>query len=913
MRFRNSTIFYQLSNGLKVILLPLDNHNSVAFDICYHAGSRHDDPYCTGSAHFCEHLMFTGTNTNNKRFSANFPTSGFECNATTSKDRTHYFSSLFQGSLERLIYLEADRLKNLSTAINDNKIAVEKSIIINEWSEKHGRSLNTSVYDQINKYICRGTFYEWPILGWKKDIQAMSGSDIMSFIHNYYNVKNCSICIVGGFKSENATSWIEQYFGSISQATNPSNNLASEIFTYNNLTSNEQLEIKADSRFQYLILTWSIPTQLINQSIAMDVLCSLLGDQSTGILQKKLLSSNLEIRQISVEHSLREYNSQFQINICHKSRKDSEEIIHRVFNLLNEAMDNMFNDHEIQSFIDKYLIKKYLQMSAIAHQEGLASALNRYQSLTGSWKNFFHHLDNTYSINRAQINFLLKSFISNPYLMTKVGKVKKTTCFSPKTLPTKKSKSTSLIQQEPTSNNLPDINSNTLHQYPQLIYSEHTKKVKSFTVKRYDFPISALTITASKGWVNMDNLCDSARFFEAVSNPRLSGKNNPISRSLNKFAININLTIKPHTMNYSILMHQKYTDHFLEIFANYTSYTPNKSILLKWKNKFTLDSIQVTQQPKFIAHTIMNKLMFENSPLTKGPYPNPSSLEKFDLSSYRRWQQLFFESKQIEFFAIGERPESLTASLSSYFENKFKENTENESNTNIFKDNRKNLESSKRKYKLAFVYRPKILQTTLLLGWKLPLQDLLSQLALDMLLEMLANSNNSTLNNILGKRNGLTYKVNGHCRQLRENVQILIESQVKNDSIDVTIKLILDQINALSDISEGVLKNVKESYLYKYRSGFSSYDETLEWIQRYVPFSNNLTLYEIENFIEYIDLMIQKVDNSHILTSAKYLQRCLYFVIITPDKGKIQKGFINNDLFSCQKVELDSDLILHEI
>ena len=50
-----------LKNKIKVIMLPMENTNSVAFGVFPKVGSRYEDKDTSGMAHFLEHMIFKGT------------------------------------------------------------------------------------------------------------------------------------------------------------------------------------------------------------------------------------------------------------------------------------------------------------------------------------------------------------------------------------------------------------------------------------------------------------------------------------------------------------------------------------------------------------------------------------------------------------------------------------------------------------------------------------------------------------------------------------------------------------------------------------------------------------------------------------------------------------------------------------
>src|SRR6185503_12784172 len=104
-----------LSNGLRLIVVPTDFPNIVATYIVVQAGARNEvEAGHTGFAHLFEHVMFKGT--------AKFPKSkydqvlqqiGASSNAFTSDDFTCYYTVFSKEDLPGVLEMEADRFQNL--------------------------------------------------------------------------------------------------------------------------------------------------------------------------------------------------------------------------------------------------------------------------------------------------------------------------------------------------------------------------------------------------------------------------------------------------------------------------------------------------------------------------------------------------------------------------------------------------------------------------------------------------------------------------------------------------------------------------------------------------------------------------------------------------------------------------------
>ena len=124
---------HTLDNGLSVILHEDHGCPIVAVNVWYHVGSKNEAPGRTGFAHLFEHLMFMGT----KRvpggdFDNLMEAGGGSNNASTSLDRTNYFSSGPANLLPTLLWLDADRLEDMGLQMNQEKLDKQRDVVRNE-------------------------------------------------------------------------------------------------------------------------------------------------------------------------------------------------------------------------------------------------------------------------------------------------------------------------------------------------------------------------------------------------------------------------------------------------------------------------------------------------------------------------------------------------------------------------------------------------------------------------------------------------------------------------------------------------------------------------------------------------------------------------------------------------------------
>ena len=100
-----------LDNGLTLIVHEDHKAPIVAINMWYHVGSRNETPGKTGYAHLFEHLMFQGSENSEGEFLEQLEKIGATTlNGTTWFDRTNYYQTVPVNALDRVLFLESDRM-----------------------------------------------------------------------------------------------------------------------------------------------------------------------------------------------------------------------------------------------------------------------------------------------------------------------------------------------------------------------------------------------------------------------------------------------------------------------------------------------------------------------------------------------------------------------------------------------------------------------------------------------------------------------------------------------------------------------------------------------------------------------------------------------------------------------------------
>src|SRR5260370_255182 len=130
-RFHIAMESTKLANGLDVVVAPDSTAPVVTVGIYYKIGFRLEPKGRSGFAHLFEHMMFPG--------SANAPqmqhiklinSSGGVLNGSTSYDVTNYYEAVPSNALERVLWLEADRMRALK--VDDENLKNQRDVVKEE-------------------------------------------------------------------------------------------------------------------------------------------------------------------------------------------------------------------------------------------------------------------------------------------------------------------------------------------------------------------------------------------------------------------------------------------------------------------------------------------------------------------------------------------------------------------------------------------------------------------------------------------------------------------------------------------------------------------------------------------------------------------------------------------------------------
>src|SRR5487761_655747 len=205
----------KLENGLRVGVSPDRAAPVATVGVYYNIGFRLEPRGRSGFAHLFEHMMFQGSANAGKMVHIKLiNSSGGVLNGSTHHDVTNYFESVPSNALERILWLEADRMRALKVDAEILRIqrdVVKEEVRVNVMNEPYGG------FPWLD--LPPVAFRNWPIAhnfyGDFADLDAATLEDVRTFFHTYYAPNNAVLLMVGDVEPKESFELARKYFESI--------------------------------------------------------------------------------------------------------------------------------------------------------------------------------------------------------------------------------------------------------------------------------------------------------------------------------------------------------------------------------------------------------------------------------------------------------------------------------------------------------------------------------------------------------------------------------------------------------------------------------------------------------------------------------------------------------------------------
>ncbi len=280
---------YRLDNGLTVILAPEDSDPLVHVDVTYHVGSAREDIGKSGFAHFFEHMMFQGSeNVGDQEHFKIITEAGGTLNGTTNRDRTNYFETVPSNQLEKMLWLESDRMGFLLDAVSQHKFEIQRSTVKNERSQRYDNRPYGLIWERISEALYpEGHPYSWQTIGYVEDLDRVDVNDLKAFFLRWYGPNNATLTIGGDLDVEKTLSWVNKYFGSIPRGPEVESAPKQPV----KLTENKYITLEDRIQQPMVMIAWPTTYSGEESQASLDTLAEVIGGGTNSLLYQDLVKT----------------------------------------------------------------------------------------------------------------------------------------------------------------------------------------------------------------------------------------------------------------------------------------------------------------------------------------------------------------------------------------------------------------------------------------------------------------------------------------------------------------------------------------------------------------------------------------------------------------------------------------------
>jgi predicted Zn-dependent peptidase len=369
--------YFNLDNGLKVVLSRDTTTPVVTVAVYYNIGFRIEPKDRTGFAHLFEHMMFQASgNLPKGSFDTLITNNGGINNGSTRFDFTNYYEVVPSNILEPVLWAEADRMSGL--AITQENLSNQQGVVVNEINGAlHNQPYGGFPWLDMPQYANTNWYNAHNFYGDINDVKSAKTDEVQNFFNTYYAPNNAVVVVRGDFKTGEAKEWIRKYFGGIPSAQQPDKpDLAEPGQTEEKVVSKaDSLATRPALAFSYHMAERNAP-----EYYAMGLLDQILlqGENSllyTALVKKKGFTGSVD-GGINLLGNMFDYNGPMLWTgyLFHDNNVPADTIMNVVDSVINEVIRKPVDGKTIERAIIKFRSGFYDELNSTFGQ-GTANLL----------------------------------------------------------------------------------------------------------------------------------------------------------------------------------------------------------------------------------------------------------------------------------------------------------------------------------------------------------------------------------------------------------------------------------------------------------------------------------------------------------------------------------------------------------
>jgi len=270
----------RLPNGLRVCIIKDSRFPLAATRLYVRTGSANEDLKQAGISHLLEHMVFKGTDHRPKgQISREVEALGGYLNAATSFDKTWYITDM--PAAHWRTGMDVVKEMAFQASLDAHELEAEKAVVISEL-ERDQDSPNHRLFEALQTSALHHTPYGRPIIGFTETVRAITADDLRAYVRRWYQPQNMLLLVAGDIDPQAVLEHATALFGDLVNTQEFSVPTPMDI---QKAPGGPRVEVvRGPWNKVYLGLAFPAPALTDVRSVSLDVLCYVLGGDSSSVL-----------------------------------------------------------------------------------------------------------------------------------------------------------------------------------------------------------------------------------------------------------------------------------------------------------------------------------------------------------------------------------------------------------------------------------------------------------------------------------------------------------------------------------------------------------------------------------------------------------------------------------------------------
>ncbi|HPN72175.1 MAG TPA: insulinase family protein, partial [Saprospiraceae bacterium] len=335
--------------------------------------------------------------------------SGGTLNGSTNRDRTNYYETVPSNQVEKMIWLEADRMGFLLDAVTQKKFEIQRATVKNE----RGQNYDNRPYGLVQEMIAKNLYpyghpYSWLTIGYVEDLNRVDVNDLKNFFLRWYGPNNAVITVGGDVKAADIVKYVEKYFGSIPRGPEVEKTILPDV----QLTEDRYVSM-VDNFAKLPQLVCAMPTvpRYHKDEAAVDCLSQILGGDNNSILYQSLVKTQKALN-ASAFNPTSELGGNIYFAITPKPGTPLSDMEEELNKALADFEKRGVSDDDISKFKSSFEATAIYRLESVS---GKVSQLAAYETFTGNPNYLQTELKDYLSFTKEDVMRVYNEFIKGKH------------------------------------------------------------------------------------------------------------------------------------------------------------------------------------------------------------------------------------------------------------------------------------------------------------------------------------------------------------------------------------------------------------------------------------------------------------------------------------------------------------------